>query len=149
MSRSPSRNQPVAAERDRRLERVPALVRATPTPLLVGEACKRVEDAVEVRRDVEAEDLEVVADVPDHRELGRVDHVDEPAKEARTADSAAEDGDLHRARAASVRGPTRSSSRSRSAIESTSSARFGIAAGTTSAPIVWACVRKRAALPGP
>ena len=86
-----------AAERDRRLERVPALVRATPTPLLVGETRKRVEDAVEVRRDVEAEDLEVVADVPDHGELGGVDHVDEPAKEARAAHPAAEDGDLHRA----------------------------------------------------
>ena len=44
-------------------ERVPSLVGATPTALLVGDPGKGIEDAVEVGRDMEAEDLDVVPDV--------------------------------------------------------------------------------------
>ena len=61
----------LAAEPLRLLERRPGLARAAPTALLVGEAGERVEDAVEVGRDMDAEHLDVVADVPDHRHARR------------------------------------------------------------------------------
>jgi hypothetical protein len=49
---------------------------------------QRVEQAVQVGRDVNAEHLGVVADVADHGHLGRLDEVDEAADEPRAADSA-------------------------------------------------------------
>jgi hypothetical protein len=75
------------------LERVPCLVGPSPASLLVGPPGQGVENAVEVRRDVEAEHLDVVADVPDHRHTRRIDGVDEPAQEARAADPAREHRD--------------------------------------------------------
>ena len=99
----------LAAERRGALERVPRLVRTAPAALLVGQAGERVEDRVEVGRDVEAEHLDVVADVADDRELARVDHLDEPAQEARAADAARQADDLHAASGlddARVRGPS-------------------------------------------
>src|SRR5439155_5876368 len=53
----------LAPEALRLLERVPRLVRPAPAPLLVTEAGKRVEDAVQIGRDMETEYLHVVADV--------------------------------------------------------------------------------------
>ena len=80
----------VVAERPGRVERVPRLAAAAPAALLVVEVGERVDDAVEVGRDVQAEELVVVADVPDHRHLARPDEVDEAADEARAADAARE-----------------------------------------------------------
>ena len=56
----------------------------------------------------QAEHLEVVADVADHRHVRRIDGADEPAREAGAADAAGEERDLHsaasRPSAACVRG---------------------------------------------
>ncbi len=146
----------VGPEAARLPERVPGLVLATPAALLVQAAGERVEDRVEVRRDVEAEDLDVVADVADDRQLLRLDRLRERAGETGAAEAACEDGDLHRARpvrsassAAAVRGPSRSSSPSRSPSVSTSSARFGIAATAAGTSSRSARARKRSALSGP
>ena len=57
----------LSAEPGDDFHRLPGLVRPPPPALLVRDAGERVEDAVEVRRDVEAEHLDVVADVADHR----------------------------------------------------------------------------------
>ena len=119
-------------------ERLPGLARAAPASLLVVQAGERVEDAVEVGRDREAEHVEVVADVPDHRHAGRIDGADEPAREPGAADSAGEERHLHSSGsppiAACVRGPARKPIRARSSSVSTSSARFGIAAATAVTP---------------
>ena len=61
----------LASPRRGRLERVPRLVGAAPTALSVDQPGERVEQAVEVGRDVEPEDLDVVADVSDDGELVR------------------------------------------------------------------------------
>ena len=61
----------VVAELLRRLERVPGLAAPAPAALLVVHVGERVEQAVEVRRDVQAEHLGVVADVADHGHLAR------------------------------------------------------------------------------
>ena len=103
MSRSPSRNHASPPSSPAALERVPGLVGAAPAALLVGHARERVEDAVEVGRDVQAEHLDVVADVADHRHVGRVDDRDDAAQEARAADAAREHGDLHAAAPSSCR----------------------------------------------
>ena len=85
----------LAAERGDGPERLPRLARAAPAALLVVQPGERVEDAVEVGRDRETEDVEVVADVADHRHVGRIDGADEAAREARAADAAGEERDLH------------------------------------------------------
>ena len=145
----------LAAERADRLERVPGLAAPPPAALLVGEAGERVEDRVEIRRDVEAEHLDVVADVADHARRSRAGDVDDAADEARAAHASRKDDDVQAtllsssARQACVRGPARNCSRVRSSIVSTSSARFGTATETTSRPSDAACARKRSELPGP
>ena len=73
----------LAAELAGRLERVPGLVGAAPAALLVGDARERVEDAVEVGRDVQAEHLDVVADVAYDGDVVRVD--DSETRRAGTA----------------------------------------------------------------
>ena len=77
------------------LERDPALVRAPPSALRVGDAGERVEDAVQIGRDVHAEHLDVVADVADHRHVRRIRGLREPAQKPSTADAARERHDLH------------------------------------------------------
>ena len=63
-----------AAPSSGRLERVPALPGATPASLGVDQPAERVQEAVEIGRDVQPEDLEVVADVADDGQLpGRQD----------------------------------------------------------------------------
>src|SRR5689334_10088531 len=124
---------------------MPRLVRAAPAALLVSETGQRVEDAVEVGRNVEAEDLDVVPDVSDHGHVRRIDDVDEAPQEPSASDTAREHDDLHAGTFSSastdlVAGPTRSATRSRSAIVSTSSTRFS--SSTCLSP-------NRAALPGP
>ena len=54
-------------------ERLPGLARAAPAAFLVVQARERVEDAVEVGRDGETEDVQVVADVADHGHVARID----------------------------------------------------------------------------
>src|SRR5262245_20538301 len=134
-----------APARDR-LERAPALLGATPAALVVGQIGERVENRVEVGRDVQPEYLEVVADVPDDRQLARLENVLQAAGEARAADTAGEEDDLHAgtARSVRVRRPSRGARRSRSSSVSTSVSSSGIAAVAKPA-----CARKRAALPGP
>src|SRR6188472_2913618 len=138
-----------------RLESAPGLVAPSPAAALVGNAGERVEDRVEVRRDVQAEHLDVVADVPDHGRPRRARDLDDAADEARAADSARQHDDVQTwlpsssAKQACVRGPARSCSRVRSSIVSTSSARFGSATDTASSPSEAACSRKRSELLGP
>ena len=145
----------LAAERAGRLECAPGLVAAAPAAPLVGDARERVEDRVEVGRDVQAEHLDVVADVADHARRGGSCDVDDAADEARAADAAGKNCDVHTrlpsssARHACVRGPARSWSRVRSSIVSTSSARFGSATDTASIPSEAACAQNRSELPGP
>ena len=129
-SRSPSLNQSSPPHVVDRLERPPALLRAPPPAHLVCEPGERVQDRVEVWRDVEPEHLDVVADVPDDRQLTRLEHVLQPAREARSADSAGEEDDLHAGTASSerVRRPRRGARRSRSSSVSTSTSSSGIAA---------------------
>ena len=92
----------LAAVCGRRLERVPRLVRAPPATLVVRQPGECVEHAVEVGRDRETEDLEIVADVDDRGHVCGVEHVDETAQETRATDAACENGDLH-ARASLLR----------------------------------------------
>src|SRR5205807_8899244 len=138
-----------------RLERVPALVSATPATPVVREPRQRVEDRVEVRRDVKSEHLDVVADIADHcRRSGSCDVLDAD-DEACAAHASRENDDVQTrlpsscARHACVRGPARNWSRVRSSIVSTSSARFGSAIDTASTPSEAACALKRSALLGP
>ena len=135
----------LAAPPARRRERVPALAGAAPAALVVDEACERVEQRVEVGRDVQPEDLEVVADVADDGQLTGREDVRETSREAGAAASAREQDDLHAvtARSERVRGPRSAAWRSRSAAVSTSAASSGIATGANPSS------RKRAALPGP
>ena len=82
MSRSPSRNQPSPPHScaDSSARHVSP---ARPQPRSASfEAGEGVEDGVEIGRDVQAEHLEVVADVADHRELARREHVVEAARRA-------------------------------------------------------------------
>src|SRR5262249_33490997 len=74
------------------------------------------------------EQLEVVSDVSDHRDVALLEHVDEPEREARAADTAGEQHCSHAATSASV---------------STSAARFGRSTGRSPS------ASNRAALPGP
>ena len=103
---------------------------------------------------MQAEHLEVVADVADHGELARREHVVEPGRELRAADAAGEEDDLHDARRSSaidarVRAPARGASRSRSASVSTSSLEARELETVEASPSAAACARNRAALPGP
>src|SRR4029453_14047542 len=87
----------VGAEVGGGLQGVPGLVRASPSPSFVPDASKRVEESVDVGRDVQAVQLDIVADVADHGHLGRIGHVEQPLYEPGAADSAAQDGDLQSA----------------------------------------------------
>ena len=69
MSRSPSRNQSSPPQALGGGERVPALALAAPPAILVDQARERVQEAVEIGRDVQPEDLEVVTDVSDDGEV--------------------------------------------------------------------------------
>ena len=136
--------------------RVPGLVRATPALLGVEQARERVDDRVEVGRDVETRYLEVVADVADNGDAARAERLGQRQREARAAEAARQDRNSHRvkpARSSSntalVWGPSRPSSRSRSPSVSTSSARFGMRAVADGTPRRSARPRNRSALPGP
>ena len=85
-----------------RLERLPCLAGPPPAALRVVQAREPVEDGVEVGRNVEAEHLEVVADVADDRELARREHVVQPSRELGATDAAGEKNDLHAVRTAST-----------------------------------------------
>ena len=145
-SRSPSRNQlspPQSAAESRAFHVSSALPHAS---LRVDEPGERVEQTVEIRRDMETEDLDVVADVSDHRELARVEHGREAAREASATATAREQDRFHTGTASSARvlGPSRASGRSRSESESMSISSSGIETVANGASS-----RNRRALPGP
>ncbi len=151
MSRSPSWNQASPPWSATVCERVPGLVGTAPTALLVGDAGERVEDAVEVGRDVQPEHLDVVTHVAYDGYVARFDYRESAAEEPRAPDAAREDGCLHAAapvrsvvRTLRVRGPSRPRRRSRSEVVSTSSMRFG-ASTVRDGP----SAANRFALPGP
>ena len=88
MSRSPSMNQP-SPPQARADSSACQVSPARPQPRSVSfEPGKAVEHGVEVGRDVEAEHLEVVADVADDRQLTRRENVVEPGRELCAADAA-------------------------------------------------------------
>ena len=101
----------------------------------------------------EAEHLEVVADVPDHRHA-RPDRRRRRARAAKRAPPTPPERTATFTAPRAVRsqpacaGRHGSRAASRSASVSTSSARFGIAAATTVTPSACACARNRSALPG-
>ena len=59
----------LAAERRERLHERPGLVSPTPSELRVVEAGKRVHQCVGVRRDMQAEMLEIIADIGDDEQI--------------------------------------------------------------------------------
>ena len=69
------------------------VVREAPARLRVHDIRERVDDGIEVGRDVEAEELFVVGRVADDRDRGRIDDIDQPAQEFRRANAAREDSD--------------------------------------------------------
>ncbi len=153
-SRSPSANHASPPMLAQSVQRVPRLARAAPAALLVGESRERVEDGVEVGRNVEPGDVEVVPDVDDRGDRGGLGCLRQRAQEAGASDAAREDGDLHAvarrpSRTAAVTGPSRPSSASRSATRSTSWASAGRVVSAQGTPRPSACRRKRAALPAP
>jgi hypothetical protein len=81
----------LAAEAAGGRERVRRLVAHAPAALLVEEPGERVEDGVEVGRDVEPEDLDVVADVHDRRDLRGPRRPCERVHEPGAAEPSAED----------------------------------------------------------
>ena len=115
---------------------------------------ERVEDGVEVGRDVQAEHLDVVADVADDRHARRVDGLDEPAREAGAADAAGEERDLHRGDDRRERGlrarpdPQRQPLEIVERVDVVGEVRDRRGDGVAT-PFARACARKRAALPGP
>ena len=92
-------NHPSPPHASRGLERVPRLAGAPPAALLVVQAGERVEHRVEVGGDVQAEHLDVVADVADHGQLSRREHVVEAAGELGAPHAARETDDAHGTRA--------------------------------------------------
>ena len=87
----------------RRLEGVPGFVGSSPAALRVDEPAERVEQAVQVGRDVQAEDVDVVTDVSDDGQLPRLEDRVEPSRDARATAPAREQDDLHAGTASSAR----------------------------------------------
>ena len=107
-------------------ERVPRLTGAAPAPLLVVQPGERAEERVEIRRHVEPEHLDVVADVSDDRQLAGRERRGKPAREPRAADAAREEPPSRREREqCPCSPPARPPRRSRSASLSTSSTSSG------------------------
>ena len=77
-----------ASELGNGVESLPRLPEAAPPALLVGKPGERVQDAVEVGRDVETEDLEVVRHVAYDGNVDWIDNTDEPTEKPRSADAA-------------------------------------------------------------
>ena len=75
------------------VEDAEGVARDAPAALAMDAARERVEDGVEVRRDVEPEEVLVVAGVPDDGDPRRVDATDQPAEESRRADAARQEDD--------------------------------------------------------
>jgi hypothetical protein len=71
-------------------ERVPRLPGTAPAAPLVEQARQRVQEAVEIGRDVHPQHLDVVADVADDRELAGREHVPQPPREAGSSTAAGE-----------------------------------------------------------
>src|SRR5438093_737523 len=97
----------VAAQLRHRLERTPALVRAPPAALLVGAAGERVEDAVQIGRDVQAEHLDVVRHVAYDGNVAWIDDSHHAAQEPRAPNAARKDSDVHAADCRSSEASTR------------------------------------------
>src|SRR6266498_6101010 len=82
----------LAPESGHRVERIPGLVLAPPATPLVAKARERVEDRIEVGRDVQAEDLGGGADVADDRHVLGVRG--QCPRKARAAEAAGENDDF-------------------------------------------------------
>ena len=87
----------LAAELGHRLERTPALVGAPPPSHVVGAAGERVEDAVEVGRHVQPEQLDVVRHVAYDGNVAWIDDSHHAAQEPRAPNAARKDSDVHAA----------------------------------------------------
>ena len=86
----------LGAQCGHRLEAVERLVDAAPAARDVERAAEGVGDGVEIRRDVEAPDLGVVARVADDGQLRWIEDPREAAQELRGAGAAGERGDAQR-----------------------------------------------------
>jgi hypothetical protein len=75
------------------------LVAASPPSLPVERITEPVRDRIQVRTHPEAVHVDVVARVPDHRDVGWRHRSDEPAQELPRADASRERDDLHEHRA--------------------------------------------------
>jgi hypothetical protein len=81
-------DEPVgAAEPPHDAERLPRVAVDAPALLGMDDAGERVEARVQVRRDVQAQQLDVVADVADDRHGLGADRVGQPEREAGPADA--------------------------------------------------------------
>jgi hypothetical protein len=78
----------LGAELVRGADRLPRLVLAPPAALLVEPAGERVEDRVQIGRDVKPKHLDVVTDVADDRQLLGIDRLRECTREAGVSEPA-------------------------------------------------------------
>src|SRR5262249_21744611 len=95
----------LAAQLRHSAEEAPRFVRAPPAGLWIGNPCERVQNRVEVWRDVEAQVLEIVACVCNDRERLRIEDAREAEGELGAAHATGERDDTHRKRS-SRRGRT-------------------------------------------
>ena len=95
MSESDRWNQSSPPRRETVAERVRGVVPDPPAPRRVDQPGQGVRDRVEVGRDVQAEQLDVVGDVADHGDVPRRHDLHEPVEEAGGADAAREHGHDH------------------------------------------------------
>ena len=75
------------AKRAKRAHKVPGFLRAAPTTLRIGEIGKRVEDSVEIGRDIEPEMFEIIPGIH-HNCQGFAEQPVEAERELGTADAA-------------------------------------------------------------
>lgn len=59
-----------AAQAAERLHKIPGLIRPAPAALDIAETAECIQNSIDVRRDMEAEMLEIVAGVDDHCQIG-------------------------------------------------------------------------------
>ena len=80
----------LAAERGERFHERPRFVLPAPTEFCIVEAGERVHERVGVGRDVQAEMLEIIADIRDDEQIGRLHDPAQAQRELGAADAAGE-----------------------------------------------------------